>query len=74
LDLGSDFSTDQTCECSSPDNIGYSDTPITDNRVCSETKPGSGVWTLHALNQIHPQPQTVLEGVSMDMSVEMIQI
>ncbi|GKT13721.1 hypothetical protein ADUPG1_010319, partial [Aduncisulcus paluster] len=44
LDLGSDFSTDQTCECSSPDNIGYSDTPITDNKVCSETKPGSSTW------------------------------
>ncbi|GKT28739.1 hypothetical protein ADUPG1_000841, partial [Aduncisulcus paluster] len=44
LDLGSDFSTDQTCECSSPDNIGYSDTLITDNKVCSETKPGSNSW------------------------------
>ncbi|GKT29475.1 hypothetical protein ADUPG1_005266, partial [Aduncisulcus paluster] len=44
LDLGSDFSTDQTCECSSPDNIGYSDTPISDNVVCSETVPGSGSW------------------------------
>ncbi|GKT23966.1 hypothetical protein ADUPG1_012596, partial [Aduncisulcus paluster] len=33
----------QSCSCSN-DDIGYSDTPIADNKVCSETKPGSGVW------------------------------
>ncbi|GKT36833.1 hypothetical protein ADUPG1_009730, partial [Aduncisulcus paluster] len=31
----------QTCECSS-DDLGP--TPIIDNIVCSETKPGSGAW------------------------------
>ncbi|GKT28189.1 hypothetical protein ADUPG1_000492, partial [Aduncisulcus paluster] len=31
----------QACECSS-DDLGS--TPITDNKVCSETKPGSGSW------------------------------
>ncbi|GKT32648.1 hypothetical protein ADUPG1_006747, partial [Aduncisulcus paluster] len=35
----------QNCECSSDSTeIGYSDTPITDNKVCSETLPGSGSW------------------------------
>ncbi|GKT27627.1 hypothetical protein ADUPG1_013934, partial [Aduncisulcus paluster] len=35
----------QTCECSSDSTaIGYTDTPITDNIVCSETVPGSGSW------------------------------
>ncbi|GKT33173.1 hypothetical protein ADUPG1_007168 [Aduncisulcus paluster] len=38
------LSTDQTCECSSPDNIGYSETHITDNKLNSETLPGSGSW------------------------------
>ncbi|GKT32960.1 hypothetical protein ADUPG1_006997, partial [Aduncisulcus paluster] len=35
----------QSCECSSDSTaIGYTDTPITDNVVCSETVPGSGSW------------------------------
>ncbi|GKT31801.1 hypothetical protein ADUPG1_006150, partial [Aduncisulcus paluster] len=39
------FTGSQTCECSSDSTaIGYTDTPITDNIVCSETVPGSGSW------------------------------
>ncbi|GKT28826.1 hypothetical protein ADUPG1_000890, partial [Aduncisulcus paluster] len=43
LNLGSELSTDQTCECSF-DDIGYTDTLIASNKVCSETLPGSGTW------------------------------
>ncbi|GKT13852.1 hypothetical protein ADUPG1_010351, partial [Aduncisulcus paluster] len=48
LDLGSDLATDQTCDSTGCSSIAYTSdsscTPITDNLVCSETKPGSGVW------------------------------
>ncbi|GKT35059.1 hypothetical protein ADUPG1_002917, partial [Aduncisulcus paluster] len=41
LDLGANISSDQECECSS-DDLGS--TPLTSNKVCAETLPGSGVW------------------------------
>ncbi|GKT33094.1 hypothetical protein ADUPG1_007103, partial [Aduncisulcus paluster] len=41
LDLWTTLSTDQACECSSTD-LGT--TPITDNLICSETKPWSNTW------------------------------
>ncbi|GKT27912.1 hypothetical protein ADUPG1_000277, partial [Aduncisulcus paluster] len=45
LTSGVYIGTNQSCECSSDSTaIGYTDTPITDNVVCSETLPGSGSW------------------------------
>ncbi|GKT37338.1 hypothetical protein ADUPG1_010142, partial [Aduncisulcus paluster] len=48
LDLGSDLATDQTCDSTGCSSIAYTSdsscTPITDNIVCSETKPGSTAW------------------------------
>ncbi|GKT36041.1 hypothetical protein ADUPG1_003100, partial [Aduncisulcus paluster] len=48
LDLGSDLSTDQTCDSTGCSSIAYTSdsscTPIASNKVCAETLPGSGVW------------------------------
>ncbi|GKT15434.1 hypothetical protein ADUPG1_010708, partial [Aduncisulcus paluster] len=43
LKLWTNLSDDQTCECSS-DDIGYSEDPMAENKVCSETKPWSASW------------------------------
>ncbi|GKT32645.1 hypothetical protein ADUPG1_002318, partial [Aduncisulcus paluster] len=48
LDLGSDLATNQTCDSTGCSSIAYTSdsscTPITDNKVCAETLPGSGSW------------------------------
>ncbi|GKT35724.1 hypothetical protein ADUPG1_008824, partial [Aduncisulcus paluster] len=45
LDLGTDLTTSQSCQCSSiAYDIDSTYNPITDNIVCSETKPGSIAW------------------------------
>ncbi|GKT28660.1 hypothetical protein ADUPG1_000793, partial [Aduncisulcus paluster] len=48
LALGSDLATDQTCDSTGCSSIAYTSdsscTPIADNLVCSETKPGSNTW------------------------------